>query len=111
MEVRVSRSAEDRIAMALSYIASLDGYVCQVPAGAGRPSDPIDHLKFILTPPPKEHVFGGVRFVETGEVRKPVGGEWVVVDFSDGNSHAANATSIWGDKAYTIIKPVGLCDE
>ena len=41
------------------------------------PSVRADLLK-ILSPKPKEHIFGGARFVETGEERVMLAGEWAL---------------------------------
>ena len=64
----MSKTAEDRIAEAIAYI----GYF----PNAHLNSFDVDHLRRILTPPPKRHTFGGVPFEETGEFRKAQAGEW-----------------------------------
>ena len=61
------KSAEERIADALDYLKGCEILPCDEKG-----------LREILQPPPKRHTFGGVVFEETGEVRIPHGGDWLL---------------------------------
>ena len=60
----------ERIKEALAYINNFSSCAITVPAK--------NCLRSILSPPPKEHIFGGARFVETGEERVMLAGEWAL---------------------------------
>ena len=59
----------------------------------------------------KRHIFGGVVFEETGEVREPKVGEWAL-NARAGHPFfwAVNARLAWdqGSPRYTILRPVAI---
>ncbi len=77
--------AETRIEEALAYI---DRAVWASGAEA------VGRLHSILQPPPKYRTFGGVRFVETGEFRHAVTGEWWVSNGRSENLYLAGGVTV-----------------
>src|SRR3990172_7298109 len=65
----------------------------------------------ILHPMRRIYTFGGVIFEETGEVRNPQFGEWILRHQGFGVLAPAPCCENFCDISYPILKPIGLVGE
>jgi hypothetical protein len=87
------------------------GYSTRLPVGAqfiGTSGDIVTSTRKVIheallevRPVRREYIFGGVKFVETGDVRPPKAGDWFM---SDGRVGIAYID--WYTEVQAILKPV-----